>query len=787
MSVKAGQLAHSSKRLPEDGHASRLGRKPGSRLWRASIKRIAALTVLLAASLYGTASAQTLDSLASNTPGPDPARDAYLDETARQLMLGLRAARDTARLTIDSYTALVRERLGAEVPTLRRNRPFMHGERTVRVRWSRDEPAVVHVLGARSRTPLFDPGDSEFFAGLRTERFGADPLGDPFTFGFSVFEFPQTATRSPLEPGSERYYQFRSGDTTSVRLSNGRVLRAVAVTAVPRYPSIRLVSAIMWIDAESFGLARVAYRLAKPIDRELTWRLRSDGRWSFPRAYIEIGTEHPDESAVAPDSTPDRPLFADRLVNGAFNSVFPRSRLDISTVIAEYELWEMRHWVPRNVTWRLHMTAMMEGVNAAGVVPPVAPVMIDWTLDIEDIRERGGEPSPGTPATAAEALRLWSQEGDSISGALAAAEPGEMVTITPADRQALITSDLLPPDVWEEDRGVDDATVERIAAELAAIGPGEGGDRAEAPSPWLFDAPGRTLRLLRYNPVERLSVGTRLQRDYNWGRAALTARIGTARVAPDVNLTLQRNPPGHMMLVSLYRSLRNGGPGDGRGTPGIYASGDAADFHWSHGATIRFLPSIRERAWLSLRLFAEQDADIVTEATRNRVGAAVAWTPWWGSLESGSIGGGGRVSVRASEGDNPHVRAVAEGALVIPLSSRLRLGLRAGTARVWGDPAPHDLWRIGGSGHWLRGHANTIPGTRVHMARVDLQRRIRFLGFSVFGDWASAGGDDFYAVGAGLTFMDGLLRLEVARGLGGGREGGPDPVLKLHFRGDAWF
>ncbi len=68
-------------------------------------------------------------------------------------MPGLKAARDTARLTTDSYTALVRERLGAEMPTLRRNRPYMHGERTVRVRWSRDEPAIVHVLGARSRTP----------------------------------------------------------------------------------------------------------------------------------------------------------------------------------------------------------------------------------------------------------------------------------------------------------------------------------------------------------------------------------------------------------------------------------------------------------------------------------------------------------------------------------------------------------------------------------------------------------------------------------------------------------
>ncbi len=42
------------------------------------------------------------------------------------------------------------------------------------------------------------------------------------------------------------------------------------------------------------------------------------------------------------------------------------------------------------------------------------------------------------------------------------------------------------------------------------------------------------------------------------------------------------------------------------------------------------------------------------------------------------------------------------------------------------------------------------------MARVDLQRPIRFLRLSVFSDWASAGGDDFYAVGAGLIFINGI-------------------------------
>ncbi|MCY3599555.1 MAG: hypothetical protein OXN85_06265 [Gemmatimonadetes bacterium] len=763
------------------------------REWPTPTSRVAAtLAILLAAALQGTASAQTRDSLPASNLLRDPDRDAYLDETARRLVLGLKAARDTARLTIDAYTALIRERMGFEMPSYQRNRPWLHGERTARVRWSRDEPAVVHVLAARFRDALVDPGDSEFFGGLRAERFAADPLGDPFKFGFTVFgrsfgQSPEaeTTTRSPLGPDSERYYQFRSGDTIAVRLSDGSTLRAVAVAVIPRYSSIRLVSAIMWIDAETFGLARVAYRLAKPVDREMTWQLRNGGRWS-PGLNLDIGDADSADSVPAPDSTSHRPSFFDRLVNGAFNGALPRMRFDISTVVAEYELWEMRHWLLRSVTWRGD-TGAMEGVTASGLAPLAVPVMIDWTLEVEDIRERATGATPGTPATAAEALRLWSQEGDSISAALAEAEPGETVTITPADRQALIASDLLPPTVWEEDGRLDDAAIGRIAAELAAIGAGEGGERAEAPSPWLFDPPGKTLRLLRYNPVERVSLGTRLQRDLGWGRAALTARFGTARVAPDIDLTLQRSHPGHTMLVSFYRSLRDGEPGEGVSTPGIYVTGDAADFHWSRGAAIRFLPPAGKRNWLSLRLFAEQDADIATDARRNRVGTAVAWRPWLGGPEPGSFGVGGRVGFRASAGDNPHVRAIVEGALVIPFSSRLLLGMQAGTARVWGDPAPHDLWRFGTSGRWLRGHAQSVRGSRIHMARIDLQRRIGFLRLSLFGDWASAGGHDYYAVGAGLVFMDGIIRVDVARGLGWGREGAADPVLKLHFRAGAIF
>ena len=73
------------------------------------------------------------------------------------------------------------------------------------------------------------------------------------------------------------------------------------------------------------------------------------------------------------------------------------------------------------------------------------------------------------------------------------------------------------------------------------------------------------------------------------------------------------------------------------------------------------------------------------------------------------------------------------------------------------------------------------------MARVDVQRPLRFLRLSVFGDWARAESDDFYAVGAGLVFMEGTLRLDVARGLRRGRVGGSEAVLRVHLLGDAFF
>lgn len=763
-----------------------------------------ALLALLPAS-PGTASAQTPDTPPGDTLAA-AARDAYLDETARFLVQGVKAARDTAQPGIDAYTALIRERIAVEAPTHRRDRPWVHGERVTRVRWARDEPDVAHVLGARFRDPGVAPdGPPSFFTGLRTERFAADPRMDPFLFGLAALGASEgeaaRATVSPLAPESERHYQFRSGDTLSVQLGDGSTIRAIAVTAIPRVRSIRLLSATMLVEPEAMALVRVTYRLAKRVDREVSWRVRQGGKWA-PAMSVGIT-----ETSSA-DSARPRNTLLDRAANGLVNALIPQMEMDISTVVADYGLWELRHWLPWRVLWEGHVRVDEDPGPGARPAPPI-PTTIDWNIEIEDILELGAEAPPGMPATAAEALERWTQEDDSVSGDVRAADPGEMVTITPADRDALVRSELLPPNLWEERQvGLEADRVAEIASDLAGIGTGEGGDPALEENPWTFHPPGRTLWLVRYNPIEAVSAGTRLRRDFGWGRGTVTVRIPTRRFqAPDANLTLVRDWSARQVQLSAYRELRGGGIDDGGlgASPGtLVTSGDSTDFYWSRGVSLRVLPGRGERFRMSLRFFAESDADLApadelqsgeepgsgegdeSRGVRNRFGVSSAWRPWWGGVTSQTLGGGGWAGVRATLGDNPHVRAGFTAALVIPLGGHYSAGVEVGGARVWGDPAPLDLWSLGSSGLWLRGHGDNLLASGIWRARVDLQRPVSFLRLSVFADWASAEGHDYAAVGAGLVFMDGITRLDLAQGLG--REGGRlQAALKFHLQGDVLF
>ena len=760
----------------------------------------AGMAALALAATVPAAAAQVLP----DTTGPDPTgaatalETAWLDDTARRLMKGARTARDTALLAIESYTAIVRERVSADLPWGLRPTPFADAEFATRVRWSRDEPTIAHILGARERNFFRPENRVDFDWSARTERYAADPLRDPFTFGMLVLAdglsggFP--LVHSPLGPNAERWYQFRSGDTTTVTLPGGEIVRTIQVSAIPRVRSIRLVAAILWIEPESFGLARVAYRLAKRMDSEMSFTLRRGGTWA-PGIRIRAPATEAERERMRADSAGSRPpdSFFDRVANRAWRGFTFPPAFELRIVVADYQLRELRYWLPRAVRWEGNF-GIAEDVTPDGQTFNAAPVTFDWALEIEEVVEADGQVRREVPsaagdlrAGAAEALEAWSQAGDSIDGAMETAKAGDVVTILPRTQGTLLRSEHLPPPLREDGIGAPaQSTADALVEELARIGTGEAGEAVELRvSPWSFDPPVETLRLLRHNEVEGLSVGSRLARRYGSLRTSLTVRVPTKSLeAPDLLLTLARDLASARVVASGYRALRLGGGGLDNS---FLAGGNRSDYHWAHGGALQLVPRTGQRDWLTLRAFAERQNPLDDGDIRERFGAQFDWRPWWGGAWR-DLGAGLSLRVRGVGGDDPHLKAMVAAGTLIPLGDDLALGLEAGAARVWGEPGRRDLWGLGGTGRWLRGHDGVGRAGEVWRGRVELQRRIRGYSVSLFGDWARGDGVDHLAVGTGLTFGGGLFRFDLAHGIPLDGPGLTEPArLRFHLLGGRFF
>src|SRR5207253_1991852 len=97
----------------------------------------------------------------------------YVDPGARLLLARARAFRDAADSTILSYTATVHSRMAAALRMPLKDRTLYRRESSMRIRWSRNAPAVVRLISFREQTP----------AGVSTPNFGnsasIDAVFDP--------------------------------------------------------------------------------------------------------------------------------------------------------------------------------------------------------------------------------------------------------------------------------------------------------------------------------------------------------------------------------------------------------------------------------------------------------------------------------------------------------------------------------------------------------------------------------------------------------------------------------
>ncbi len=721
-------------------------------------------------------------------PTHQDSADAFLDAGAAVLLEAARERRAMVDRSVTAYTAVVQEHVSAGLRTLARERLIFGRDVAGRVEWNRGGPIRIEVLGAREVLPpvlkkaqlpddlrdfmphlAFDPVDAETLIRLDT-----------------------TFVRHPIAPDGEHWYRYASGDTTVIRLQGGREVRLIELVVIPREDDVHLISGSFWIDEDTHSVVRAVFRPA--------------------RAY--------DESDIADGDEDDIPGFLKPI------------RAELKYITIEYGLWELHWWMPRLIAAEgvfqisfMTMPLKYERVYSAYTVTgDTTVVAVRDTLRPEErcrtefrmrITARVGgdsvssrtQPWPETANaargvevdTAAEAYRARRAARDS-----ARAEEDrrlgrrprciEEVDVTvPDDKQALMQSDLLPPDPYTSGAALmTPIELDNLEAQLDNLR--EAPWQAHRPTfAWGLGGPG----LIRYNRVEGLSLGARSEWDLGRVRTALAARIGVADLEPDLRFDAVRETPMRTWTVTGYRRLAAANPENrplaiGNSFNAFMFGRDDGEYFRAAGAELRVSPSVTRRQWYDLRLFAEHqkaarvETDFsvphvfdkgrvfrpnVAASRADQFGAALTLRTQYG-LDPVGFRVGAQLGLEGQWGTFAFSRAdlTLRAAAPLPFSSMLALESAAGLSN--GPVPPQSLWFLGGAAT-LRGYPAAVAnGNAFWRGRAELSRGIPAARLAFFGDLGWAGSrDDFdtsrplQALGVGATFLDGLVRFDVARGV----------------------
>ena len=495
-------------------------------------------------------------------PAPTAAQlaDAYRDEVARDLVERARSRRRTVDTSIDAYDAIARERIAAGLRLPGRDRTLYRRETATQIEWRREGPIRFEVLGSREVIPPVKgapqiPDDLRSFV----PHLAFDPVDSEMLMRLNQDD----GWRNPLAPGAERDYQYESGDTTEIRLPDGRTVRLVELRVHPRRRDFRLVRGSFWIEQATNAVVQAVFRpsrpfniedeededvpgLLKPIEFELAYVTLEyaywDFRWWLPRTVAAEGV-----------------LQVTSLLRMPFSYSLSYSDYDVSG-----DPTRARAVLPDSATERLRCTPPVRMSVAVELGDSDRNAEQDSTTGAADARPDG----PGVDSTAAAAdttaqdTAVASFTMDEKTGRGTDGCGRELIVDLPADSAQLLTSGYLPPSIYESDADWD-AELRRVRELVDLLGNvGEAPWQKPRPSfAWGLGAPG----LVRYNRVEGLSVGAR--GDLDLGRLQLdaTARLAIAEPRPDIELGVTTADPERWGgVVSRFGDVLRRHPPSGR-------------------------------------------------------------------------------------------------------------------------------------------------------------------------------------------------------------------------------
>ena len=724
---------------------------------------------------------------------PEHLRTAFKDPQARELLLRARAARLEQDSALMSYEAKSYQRLsvGMNLRETARERLAFRTENATLVRWHRNSGATVQVLGQRSAVPFSREAERD----IQNDGDMSDMMSIPYYPGKEPLialggggdgslvraEVDEQSLVHPLATGSEAYYTFESGDSVLMTLPDGKRLLLRELRIAAREPKWNLTVGSFWFEVEGGHLVRAVYRLSTQMD---IW------------AVVE------QEDSTARD---DIPAF--------IRPMLTPMQADITAMSVEYSLQNQRFWMPKlqalegyarvsfmRIPLRVEERYRYESVNGFDSIPAVPRVpRFDYDGVRDSLRALGLD-----SAQVRDTVRKIVANRDTLRRAdrtQQCAATGNYVEFrgrgdgnvpisisTPCDSVALAHSSELPASIYDEGEELFGAAEAQELMRALDMGLQPGWSPQPPRSEW-------GLAYTRFNRVEGLSTAGALKSTLGNGYAAegiLRASIADRQLNGE--LALMRGNGRTQYRGAVYRRLAASSDfGDplsfGASLGALLYARDEGFYHRTWGTELH--GSRPMRGGLDWRLFAEQQW---TAAVENR------WSVFGGANDDRFLANviankgwyyGGAMRWRGSRGLNPNgwrtsadFRAeVASGELTyqrVFLETIVSKGLgpiavsqtsSVGTSN--GDLPAQRQFFLGGL-QSVRGQtAGTGVGESFWMSRSEIggswagARPVVFadLGWAGARDGWNAIGRPMSGVGVGASFADGLVRIDLARGI----------------------
>lgn len=612
-------------------------------------------------------------------------------------------------------------------------------ESAARIDWNATSGYRIALLGSRTAAPAMGGGiEPESHA----EMLGGPPL--PIVPGENLFWFGEGLRQHlgvdpaqfahPLAANADQHYRRTLGDSIRVRTPDGasRLLREVRIT--PRARTWTLIEGSLWLDAATGTLAAAQYRLAGPINAS---RGQSAARFSPARA-------------------------------------------DLRYIVLENSLVANRWWLPR-----LQVLAV-SGTRLGAAVDITVQHRFDVlaTAAEDSLPARSEWPSPLPP------LRVQCASSDTWAE-FATRRQGTLRTLTtrPCDRQRLVTAPELPRDLFDADatffgRSLGGLAERPVAGEGRAATRTVGAALRWGPALWRFDR------------VRGLSIGIDAERQ-------LSARTQLyAHLRPSLGDHQLRG------AIELSREIRNGTIGlkafRTLSTPAVFSNTDSRTasiaaallgrdpqiYHDALGVTV-FGDALR-RGMADLHVFAERQRPVLATQSRGLLGLplpdgnpaadAGTWAGLRGRMRARRRAAptGMRISpllemeaAQRLDSTSRFARVLAGAAIQVPLTARSAISLQTRAATSMGVVPRQQRWPLGGPTGVRGQDPERVRGDALWLTRGEMgvgTAALRVAAFSDIGwagsrrDWSRQGASSSGG-GLGVSVVDGLLRVDVSRGL----------------------